>query len=542
MNKLFVVLTILLICVTLIGGCSTANTTTTRTTPAASTRSNGSPGSINSSSAPTTRTIPIYGGTLRYITSEIPQAPFGVPWLSDGTSIFSMQFSEQFLVRELANGSFQPDLATSWDFNTGTDKPSITFHLRKGVKFSDGSDFNAQAVEWNLDQEMSPDSTNLGTTGNWKAIDVLDSYTIRINLKTWQNTAMDAFAGGTSFMVSPTAYQKKGPVWMEYNMVGTGPFNQKSYSQDVSLDFVRNPNYWQAGQPYLDSVSLVFVADDLTAQALFNSGGGDIIQSFSDQMTSNLRQAGDKIVTAKVPTGNYLWPDSANADSPWSNAEVREAAEYAIDKTSLAKAFGYGDWTPAYQYNTSVSPAYDNNLVPRTFNLIKAKQLLADAGYPIGFKTTIIVSPIGADLDVAEALQAMWKAAGIQASLRFPEVDVFSSILTGTWNNGVILDSEQLSANPLAGWATIFGQGSPWFGSMARPAGIGELMTQALTTPKLEPDLAKQIEDTLFNDHTVIPLWFNADTWAVTDKVMDSGLGTRNLSLWFEPQNTWMSK
>jgi len=93
-------------------------------------------------------------------------------------------------------------------------------------------------------------------------------------------------------------------------------------------------------------------------------------------------------------------PDSANADSPWSNIKVRQAAEYAIDKIAIARALGYGFKTEAYQLPSPSNPAYNPNLTgKRLYDLAKAKALLAEAGYPNGFKTKIIAQT-GGNLDI----------------------------------------------------------------------------------------------------------------------------------------------
>jgi peptide/nickel transport system substrate-binding protein len=317
---------------------------------------------------------------------------------------------------------------------------------------------------------------------------------------------------------------------------------QKDYQRDVVINLVANPNYWQKGKPYMDGLSYIFVPDSLTAEALFRSGGGEVLQSYTDSMTSRFRNLGYKIISAQVTGAVSMWPDSANADSPWSNLKVRQAAEYAIDKQSLVNTFGFGNWTAAYQNVNSVSPAYDPNLVPRKFDVAKAKQLLTDAGYPTGFKTTLIVSPFGTTQDMAVAIQAMWKSVGIIADMTFPQAGAFSAMLTGTWKNGVLFGAGAGSANPLSGWNLTFSPTSVWFGSMKRPSNMGDLFTAALTAPTLDPVLLKKCEDAIYDDATIDVLWFSTNNWVVTDNVMDSGLGTRDMFSWFEPQNTWLKK
>jgi ABC-type transport system substrate-binding protein len=457
-----------------------------------------------------------------------------------------MQFVEDFLIKGMADASLTPNLASSWDVVTDPANPSVTLHLLKGVKFGDGTDFNAAAVKWNMDKAMAPGSTLLGSVANWKSIDVVDDSTIRFNLKTFQNTAVATFATSTGYIVSPTAFQKNGADWMNYHMVGTGPFIQpeNGFQRDVALSMTKNPNFREAGKPYLDGVTLLYVSDAMTSEALFRSGGGDILQSGSDLMTSRFRASGNTIVPAKVTSSTNMWPDSANADSPWSNLKVRQAAEYAIDKESMAKTFGYGNWTPAYQGSNTVSPAYDKSLESqyRTYNPAKAKQLLSDAGYPNGFKTTIINSPFGNNADIPVAIQAMWKAVGITADVQTPQAGAWSSVLTGNWKNGVLFGSGAGSANPLSGWNLTYGVGTAWYGSMKRPADIADLYKAALAAPKLDPALCQKVEDSIFADDTVIPMWFSTTNWIVADNVMDSGLGTRDLFAWFESQNAWLKK
>jgi ABC-type transport system substrate-binding protein len=453
-----------------------------------------------------------------------------------------MQFAEQFLLKEMQDGSLLPNLASSYDANNDPANPSVTLHLVKGVKYQDGTDFNAQAVKWNLDKEMTPGSTNIGSTTAWKSIEVLDDYTVRINLKSWQNTLVRTFSDALSFTVSPTAYQKNGADWANYNMVGTGPFIQKEFQRDVTLAFTRNPNYWEQGKPYLDGVQLLYVTDTMTQEVLFKSGGGDVLQCASDLMASRMQAAGFKII-AQPATGATLVPDSANPDSPWSKPKVRQAAEYAIDKESIVKTFGYGFQQAAYQYAYSTSPAYDPGLVSqyRTYNPAKAKQLLAEAGYPNGFKTSIIVSPLGASSEIAIALQAYLAAVGIQCELQYPQAGAFAQIQTGTWRNGIIYGPFLQYANANTAFRTLV-PGSAWFQSLKRPDGFGDLYNASLSTAKIDPSLVQKLEDAMFNDCTEIFLSFGSQELAVTNKVQDAGLGTRGNWGWFEPQDTWLTK
>jgi ABC-type transport system substrate-binding protein len=289
-------------------------------------------------------------------------------------------------------------------------------------------------------------------------------------------------------------------------------------------------------------MQFLFVADTMTMAALFKSGGADVLQSTA-QTASELSNLGYKVITVYA-NGSLLVPDSLNADSPWSNLKVRQAAEYALDKESLAKAFGFGFQQAAYQYCGSTSPGFDPALAPqyRKYSPAKAKQLLAEAGYPNGFKTTMLCTPYGSNRDTAVAMQAMLAAVGIQAELQFPQASAWSQYQTGTWHNAILYNGVLQYANPNAGWNLALGANTAWYQSLKKPENWSDLLTAALKSPKVEPVLEQKCEDALFNDSTYIPLNLAAATWVVTDKVQDTGLGSRGIWGWFEPQNAWLSK
>jgi ABC-type transport system substrate-binding protein len=158
---------------------------------------------------------------MTYIQPTAPGTPFGWPAEAAGTSMLALQISILPILEEAYNGDLSPLLAESYDVNTSADKPSITFHLKKGVKFHDGSDFNAQIVKWNLDNLKT--GTLTSSSSAWKSIEVLDDYTVRVNLFQWTNSAVRSFGGPAGSMVSKAAYDKNGLDYMRWNMVGTGP-------------------------------------------------------------------------------------------------------------------------------------------------------------------------------------------------------------------------------------------------------------------------------------------------------------------------------
>jgi ABC-type transport system substrate-binding protein len=186
-----------------------------------------------------------------------------------GASTPSGKPAIETLVREDNSGRVNPWLAESWQF--APDGKSITFKLVKGVKFHDGSDFNAQAVKFNLDAVMA--AKKAGTL-LWISSEVVDDYTVRLNLKQFQNSILSLLAVSTLPVVSPTAYNTKGIDWVRWNPVGTGPFKFVSFSRDV-LSNLPDLRVLKKGMPYLDGN--VFTSRIRDTFSGFQSGYGQVI-------------------------------------------------------------------------------------------------------------------------------------------------------------------------------------------------------------------------------------------------------------------------
>jgi ABC-type transport system substrate-binding protein len=227
LKRLMVFLSILLVVVILIAGCGKTSTTTTAApttaapvvttttsapaTQAPSTTTSKPATTTTATAAPVTSTAPTttaasasskFGGNLRIIEIAAPGAPLGAEWEGNLGTYNTQQWVMERLLIENKDGSMGPYLAESWEVNSTSANPSIVFHLRKGVKFHDGSDFNAAAVAWNFD--IFKKTNMFGSTTNfWKSWDILDDYTIRMNYTSWRNTNTRSWEN--YFMASPTA-------------------------------------------------------------------------------------------------------------------------------------------------------------------------------------------------------------------------------------------------------------------------------------------------------------------------------------------------
>jgi peptide/nickel transport system substrate-binding protein len=500
---------------------TTAPSTSTTTAPASSTVAPTSTTATPTTTQPTATTTPggqQYGGTLRVIMTGSPLTLGDPTLLSDSSSIMAAVPAIETLVSTDNAGVFHGVLATDWTI--APDGKSITFKLRKGVKFHDGTDFNAAAVKWNLDRYYDVFKATSGIN-QWNGIEVVDDYTVKVNLKSFQNTLLGGFDGSGGMMVSPTAFQKGGADGIRLNPVGTGPYMFKSFSRDVSVEYTRFDGYW-GGKPFLDGVKMLSIADPTTAQVFFQSGGADIISTTSDAVTSDLVKKGYKLEKRPGPMMNLI-PDSKHSTSPFSDVRVRQALMYAIDRQGMANSLGYGLWEVVNQPAAAYQFGHIDN-VPYTYDVAKAKQLLKDAGYGTGFKTSIIAaSSFGRDPLVA--IQANLQAVGIIVDLRIVEFAAWNDYVNKGWDNALLWATQGATfTNYVQFLSLYYAATATRYPVLAKPAGLQDLIDKAMATPDYatEKSLCQQAVKLIVDDATAIPVYIQPASYITTANVHDT--------------------
>jgi len=385
------------------------------------------------------------------------------------------------LIRIGVDGKLKGHLAESWDVSP--DGKSITFHLRKGIKFHDGTPFNAEAVKYNLQASAASGLWGMGVLNLAKSYDVLDEYNIRANLDGFNYNYMTALAGLAGLMASPAALQKPASDEMipKIHMVGTGPFIFDSFKANDFVKYTKNPNYWQAGKPYLNGVTIRHIPDRTVAVMAFQAGEIDELQTGLQLATSNMLEAeGYKIYSDPLRFHFAMMWDSANPASPFANQKVREAVHYGVDKQTLVNGIGGGakrGFTALYQMAEPGDLWYCPELPIRKYDLAKAKQLLAEAGYPKGFKTTL-VSDTFAEMNFMEALLTELKKMGIDATLDIADFPRINSLEMGGW--------EGLLHPGFPTFDTMPGLNSRWgdpafFVSMYKPEGWNKMWASVMS-------------------------------------------------------------
>lgn len=270
----------------------------------------------------------------------------------------------------------------------------ITWHIRKGVKFHDGSELDAEVVRWNFQQIL--DAKALVYSSFLKEMRVTDKYTLVFDLTEYSNQLVPSW-GWWPVITSKAAWEKasggdleKGKEWARTHLVGTGPFILKEYKRDVHMIWEKNPNYWRKGRPYLDGIEVRYIPDPTTAKAILLAGEADAWGAPARDQ-KDLMEKGFTRQSSWPALGWSIWINTANPDSKWQDKRLREAVEFAIDKDAIAQAVGFGLYKPLKSLPPEGEWGYDPNYNPRPYNPEKARQLLADAGYPKGLKIKFLV-------------------------------------------------------------------------------------------------------------------------------------------------------
>jgi peptide/nickel transport system substrate-binding protein len=487
---------------------------------------------------------PQSGGTLKIIVPDGGVTQLGSP--ADGTQSTAYtknaQPSLEFLFRMDTNERLVPVLAESWDI--APDGKSITFHLRKGVKFQDGTDFNAAAVKYDL--QNGPPGNVLG---NVSSIDILDDHTLRLNLTRFDATLLLQLSyTSTGLIASPTAIQKATtPANMaKDHLVGTGPYKFVSCQLDINVKYEKFSGYWQKGRPYLDAIEIDQIADAATALISFKTGAAQVTTNISPQNAKQLAALGSEIKGSDMAGLNCLYPDSANPDSPWANLKVRQAVEYAINKGEIANTLGSGYFEVINQLARSTDSRYNADVAARDYNPGKAKQLLADAGYPNGFKTSIYASTTTSK-DMTAALQSDLKNVGIDAEIQVGAPAKQTSLTQDGWKNGLLV-ANPAPVGDLPGFTRNFGAVGPggagtFNKSMLRPENLPKALDAvvAQTDANLRILQMKAIMKLISDQAIAVPLWASPQLNALDKSVQDLGWQKGHPNSW-NPTDTWLSK
>lgn len=360
--------------------------------------------------------------------------------VTDGESIkISQQVFDTLLDYKEGTTEVQPALAESYEVSE--DGLTYTFKLRQGVKFHDGTDFNADAVVFNFNRWNDPNSpykfegdsfdyfdSMFGTAESRviKEVKAVDANTVEFILNQpqapfLQNIAMPSFA-----IASPKAIEEKKEKFKE-EPVGTGAFIFKEWKRNDSITLEKNPNYWQEGLPKLNKVIVRSIPDNSARLTALQAGEIDFMEDVNpdDLATVEGNQDLQKIVRPSFNVG-YLGFNTQH--KPFDNKLVRQALNHAVNKEAIVQAFYAGLAEPAKNPMPPSLWGYNDEIQDYPYDLEKAKALLAEAGYPNGIDQELVfyAMPVSRPYmpdgkKVAEALQAEFAKIGVKTRIESPE-------------------------------------------------------------------------------------------------------------------------
>ena len=329
--------------------------------------------------------------------------------------------------------TLRPGLAESWE-QAPDDKKTWIFHLRKGVQFHDGNEFNADAVIWNLDRWYKTDSPQFeaAATGITRSrVPILASYRkiddSTVALTTTKPASYFPWMVPYLLITSPASFEKGGRDWAKVAMLppaGTGPFQISKVVPRQSVTLTRWDGYWDpAHKAKVDSILLLPIPEANTRLAALRSGRVDWIEVPPPDGIPSLKAAGFTISTNSYP---HVWPWFYNisaTNSPFKDVRVRQALNYCIDRKAIVALLN-GTAEPSVGWLKPNDPAFGNPVNHYTFDPAKGKALLAEAGFtpqkPLSFKVMVSTSGSGQmlPLPMNEALQEnLQQACGVDVQV-----------------------------------------------------------------------------------------------------------------------------
>jgi peptide/nickel transport system substrate-binding protein len=373
------------------------------------------------------------GGTLVYGrgADSVSLDPINV---TDGESIRVTHNIFETLLEYDQNLELQPKLAT--EYESSEDGLTWTFQLREGVKFHDGTDFNAEAVVFNFERWMDPENPHHQGEfpyypflyGGFKGdenhliehVKATGEHELEIKLKRKTAPFLSYLAISMFGIASPAAIEEYGAA-LDEHPVGTGPFMFEEWTRNNTITLAKNPDYWMEGKPYLDQVIYQVIPENAARLNALQTGEIDVLDGMNATDTTAV-EGSDGLELLKRPSFNIGYMALNTEKEPFNDPLVRKAINMAINKDEIVDAFYNG------LAETATSPlppslwGYDESLEKYEYNVEEAKKLLKEAGLENGFKTTLYTMSnprpyMPEPMKIAEAVQADLAEIGIEAEI-----------------------------------------------------------------------------------------------------------------------------
>ncbi|MBY6002906.1 ABC transporter substrate-binding protein [Salipiger bermudensis] len=394
------------------------------------------------------------------------------------------------LTRFTETGEIVPGLAERWDISD--DGLTYTFHLRDGVTFHDGSAMDAEDVKFSLDRARGEDSLNAQKAlfEGIAEVTVVDPLTVEVTLSEPDGNFLFNMAWGDAVIVAPESIEG-----IQQTPVGTGPFTFQRWVTGDRIEMSRNAEYWGEA-PALEAVTFRFISDPTAAFAAMMAQDIDAFAGFPAPENLAMFEADPRFQVLVGSTEGETILAMNNGDDHFADPKVREAVAHAIDRQAIIDGamFGYG--TPIGTHFAPHNPDYVDLTDLSSYDPELARTLLADAGYPDGFTTTLKLPPPSYARRGGEIIAAQLREVGIETQI--------TNLEWAQWLEEVFRGKDF--------GLTIVSHTEPFdIGIYARPdyyfqydnAAFQELMTTltGTTDPAARSELIKQAQTMIAEDH-----------------------------------------
>ncbi|KAA8995170.1 ABC transporter substrate-binding protein [Affinibrenneria salicis] len=351
--------------------------------------------------------------------------------LREGVIISSLAW-DRLIYRDPKTGEYKPQLAASWQWESPL---VLTLHLRKGVKFHNGDDFSADDVVYTFTKIAGDNTASvMPQSVNWiKKTEKIDDYTIKLHLEKPFPAALEYLSGPTPILPAKYFEQVKLAGFSKAP-IGTGPYKITKVTPAQGISMEKNPDYFKdspGGQPKIGKLQFVVIRDPETRLAQLMTGQVDWIWRVpADQMSSLAMMPNITVKSGETMRIGFLALNThagGPGGEPFKDLRVRQAVNYAINRKAMVDNLVGGGSQPVYSACFSAQTACDaSKVIKYEYDPEKAKQLLAQAGYPDGFDTDIWAYR---ERDYAEAIIGDLRKVGIRARLHYVQYTVLSADL-----------------------------------------------------------------------------------------------------------------
>ncbi len=337
------------------------------------------------------------------------------------------------------NSEYKPLLATEWK---QLDDVTWEFKLRQGVTFHDGTPFNAEAVQKTIARVLDKDqpTPKYNLFSSIREVKATDEYTIQLILDYPFAPLLSVLASAEGSIISPKAIEQYGKD-LAKQPIGTGPFAFESWTPGQEIVLVKNEQYW-GNQPHINKVIFKAIPEDATRVAMVETGEAHAAEQLPVTEIHRVESSSSMhLGRFEAFAVDHIGMNTKK--KPFDDVRVRQAIAHAIDKDAIIEGVYNNVGKKA---NSTLGPkviGYSPNVPSFPYDLDKARALLAEAGYPNGFKASVYLNDNKARINVAEVLQAQLKMIGIDLEVKVMEFGAYleaaangeTDLLISGWGN-----------------------------------------------------------------------------------------------------------